>query len=197
MKLLLASNNAHKAEEIRAILEGSGIELSTLDAYPDIPEPPETRDTFVGNALQKAQFVHERTGLLCVADDSGLAVDALDGAPGVRSKRFSAEATHPANNRLLLSRLDGREDRTARFICVIALVGDHFEATASGACAGTIRHALCGEGGFGYDPLFEPIEHPGRTMAELTLEEKNLISHRGRAFRELPALLDAWRASQA
>jgi XTP/dITP diphosphohydrolase len=197
MKLLLASNNPHKAQEVRAILAGSGIELTTLDDYPDLPEPPETQDTFVGNALQKAHFVHKRTRLLCVADDSGLAVDALNGAPGVHSKRFSDEATHEANNRLLLSRLQSRDDRTARFMCVIALVGDNFEATASGACEGTILRAPRGEGGFGYDPLFQPMEHPDLAMAELTMDQKNAISHRGRAFRELPALLEALQKSRS
>ena len=193
MKLLLASTNAHKAEEVRAILAGSGIELTTLADHPDLPEPPETGNTFVANALQKAHFVYERTGLLCVADDSGLAVDALDGAPGVYSKRFSPEATHEANNRLLLERLDGRTDRSARFVCVIALVGEGFEATAEGRCEGHILDAKRGDAGFGYDPLFAPDDYPGRSMAEVTMDEKNAISHRGRAFGQLPDLLARWR----
>ena len=190
MRLIFATNNAHKAEEVRRLLIGTGIVLETLDDHPEIPEPPETGDTFVANALQKAYFVFERTGQLCVADDSGLEVDALGGAPGVHSKRFSPEATHAANNALLLHRLAGTPDRSARFRCVLALVGDGVERTVDGRCEGTIATALIGSGGFGYDPLFLPDEAPGRSMAELSMDEKNAISHRGRAFAQLPALLE-------
>lgn len=189
MRLIFATNNAHKAEEVRALLAGTGIVLETLHAHPEIPEPPETGDTFVANALQKAYFVYERTGTLCVADDSGLEVDALGGAPGVHSKRFSPEATHAANNTLLLKKLSGIAERTARFRCVLALVGDGIEQTVDGRCEGAIATALTGEGGFGYDPIFLPEEAPGRSMAELSMAEKNAISHRGRAFAALPSLL--------
>jgi XTP/dITP diphosphohydrolase len=187
--LLFASNNAHKAEEVQHILAGTGVTVRCLaDAGLDL-DPPETGDTFVDNALQKARFVYAHTGLPCVADDSGLEVDALSGAPGVHSKRFSPEATAEANNRLLLARLAGHVDRRARFRCVIAVVDAHGERTADGRCEGQILHAPRGEHGFGYDPLFEPSEHPGRSMAELTMAEKNAISHRGRAFRALASLL--------
>lgn len=189
MKLLFATTNAHKAEEVRAILADTDIELITLADHPDLPEPPETGNTFEANALQKATFIHERLRCPVIADDSGIEVDALDGAPGVHSKRFSPEATHEANNTLLLSRLEGRDDRTARFRCVLALVTDDFQGTVSGACEGRIAHALSGSEGFGYDPLFVPDDLGGRSMAEASMAEKNAISHRGRAFRQLGDLL--------
>lgn len=189
MRLLLASHNAHKLEEIRAILRGAPVELLDLSAFPAVPEPPEDGATFIANALQKARFVHGATGLLCLADDSGIEVDALDGAPGVRSKRFTPEATAAANNAELLRRLGERADRRARFRCAIALVGPTGEATAEGRVEGRIARQPRGAGGFGYDPLFLPDESPGRTMAELSPDEKNHISHRGRALQALPELL--------
>lgn len=195
MELVFATHNAHKAEEVAAILAGTGVVLRTLDGLDGLPDDiPETADTFVGNALQKARFVYERTGLLCVADDSGLEVDALGGAPGVRSKRYSPEADPSHNNALLLRELAGVDDRTGRFRCVIAVVGPRGEHTAEGRCEGRIATAPRGEGGFGYDPLFLPSEAPGRAMAELSMADKNAISHRGRAFRELPGLLAAYGA---
>ena len=189
MKLLLASGNAHKAEEIRAILAGTGIEIITLLDRPDLPEPPEDQATFEGNALQKARTIHALTGMPVVADDSGIEVDALDGRPGVHSKRYSPQGTHAANNELLLSELAGRDDRAARFRCVIALVTTAVELTADGRCEGHIAESLSGTGGFGYDPVFVPDDLDGRSMAEASLDEKNGISHRGRAFRQLPELL--------
>lgn len=192
MDVVFATRNAHKAEEVAAILRDSGITLRTLDAFEDMPEDiPETGDTFEANALQKARFVYERTGLPTIADDSGLEVDALGGEPGVHSKRFSPEATAATNNALLLQRLAGVPDaaRTGRFRCVIAVVTQAGERTADGRCEGVMGHHEVGEGGFGYDPLFRPVETPGRAMAELSMDEKNAISHRGRAFRQLPELL--------
>lgn len=187
--LVLASNNAHKLDEVREILGPLGVEVRPLREFPEIPDPPETGDTFEANALQKARFVFERTGLPCVADDSGLEVDALGGRPGVYSKRYSPEATAPANNALLLSELDGVEDRAARFVCAMALVTAAGERVLRGACEGRIGHAPRGARGFGYDPLFWPDDAPGRCMAELAPAEKNAISHRGRAFARLPELL--------
>jgi len=189
MQLLFATHNAHKAHEVRAILADSNIELVTLDAFPHITELGEDHATFEENALQKATEAHAATGLWVVADDSGIEVDALDGAPGVFSKRFSPEETAEANNALLLTKLDGRSDRTARFRCVLAVVGPSAQGTVSGACEGRIATTLSGQGGFGYDPLFLPDEAPGRSMAELSSDEKNAISHRGRAFAKLPELL--------
>ncbi|MFK7930310.1 MAG: RdgB/HAM1 family non-canonical purine NTP pyrophosphatase [Myxococcota bacterium] len=190
MKLLLATRNAHKLTEIRQILAGFDIEILSLDDVTGLPEElPEDGDTFEHNALQKATFVHEATGLLCCADDSGIEVDALDGRPGVFSKRFSPEGTNDGNNRYLLEQLEGRQDRAARYRCVLALVGEGVRSTADGRCEGRIGTTYLGEGGFGYDPLFLPDEAPGRTMAQLSMDEKNAISHRGRAFRQLPDLL--------
>lgn len=156
-----------------------------------LPDPPETGDTFLANALEKARFVHAATGETCLADDSGLEVDALGGRPGVYSKRYSFEGTDSANNAKLLAELHGIAARGARYRAVIALVGPHGESTSSGACEGEIGHSPRGTGGFGYDPLFLPAEMPGRTMAELTPGEKDAISHRGRALRELLIQLDA------
>jgi XTP/dITP diphosphohydrolase len=189
MRILLATRNDHKVREIVAILAGTGIDVTDLRAFPDLGELPETHETFAENAVEKARFVFEHTGLLTVADDSGIEVDALGGRPGVHSKRFSPEGTDEANNTLLLHLLEGREPRTARYRCVIAAVGPGLQATVEGRCEGVIGFAYRGAGGFGYDPLFLPIETPGRTMAELTMDDKNAISHRGRAVRQLPALL--------
>lgn len=189
MKILLASRNAHKATEVAQILHDTGVEVLSLADFPDVPELGEDHETFLDNALQKAREAHAATGLLVVADDSGIEVDALYGAPGVHSKRFSPEATAAANNALLLERLDGLDDRTARFRCVIAVVGAGVERTVDGTCEGRIAESERGQGGFGYDPLFLPDDAPGRAMAELSPTEKNAISHRGRAFAHLPELL--------
>ena len=189
--LVLASNNAHKLEEVGRMLEPLGIDVRPLAEFPDVPEPPETAETFEENALQKARFVFERTGLPTIADDSGLEVDALDGAPGVHSKRFTPEATANSNNARLLLELDGEHQRAARFVCALALVTTSGERTVRGTVEGEIATTPRGKGGFGYDPLFLPTEAPGKTMAELTPSEKDTISHRGRALRELPAMLSS------
>ena len=188
-ELVFATHNLHKADEVRAALRGAGVRVVTLADLGFAEEPPETGDTFAANALQKARFVFDRTGRPTVADDSGLEVDALGGAPGVHSKRFSPEATADANNRLLLARLGDRADRRARFRCVIAVVDAHGERTAEGTCEGAILRAPRGAAGFGYDPLFAPDAHPGAAMAELTMDQKNRISHRGLAFAQLERLL--------
>jgi len=187
--LIFATNNAHKVQEVRALLDGTGVALQTLaEAGLDL-DPPETGSTFEANALQKARFVADHTGRPCIADDSGIEVDPLGGAPGVHSKRFSPEGTDEANNALLLARLDGVTDRTARFRCVLALTGLGEDVTLEGRCEGRIARSARGQGGFGYDPLFLPDAFPGRSMAELSMTEKNAISHRGLAFAQLPALL--------
>ena len=190
MRIVLATRNRHKLSELAEILADSGVEVLCLDDIDGIPEVPEEQDTFEGNALQKAHFVFERTGITSVADDSGIAVDALHGAPGVYSKRYTPEATAEANNTKLLHALKDTEERTARFVCAMAIVSNKGERVHTATCEGRIAHALSGEGGFGYDPLFLPDETPGRSMAHLSPQEKNAISHRGRAFAKLPALLD-------
>ena len=191
MKLVFATRNAHKHDEVRAILAGEDLELLGLDHWPELGEIPEDHDTFELNALQKAHVVHAATGLPTVADDSGLEVDSLDGRPGVFSKRFSHEGTDTANNARLLRELDGVVARKARFRCVLALVWAEGARTVDGRCEGTIALSPRGEGGFGYDPLFLPDAAPGKAMAELSADQKNAISHRGLAFAQLPGLLGA------
>jgi XTP/dITP diphosphohydrolase len=189
MDLIFATNNAHKAEEVRRILAPH--RLSTLAEIGFTDDPPETGSTFAANALQKARFVYEATGRAAVADDSGIEVDDLGGAPGVHSKRYSPSATTEANNALLLEQLGDSNERRARFRCAVAWVGPQGEQVVEGACEGTIATEPSGGGGFGYDPLFLPAEAPGRSMAELSPTEKDAISHRGRAFRAFAALLTA------
>jgi XTP/dITP diphosphohydrolase len=189
MQVVLATWNAHKVAEVREILADAPFDVVCLADLPPIPESPETGDTFEENALQKAHFVAARTTGVIVADDSGLEVDALNGAPGVHSKRFTPEATAEANNLHLLDRMRGVDERSARFRCVIAVVHGSEARTAAGSCEGTIAEAPSGDGGFGYDPLFLPTGWGRRSLAEASPAEKNAISHRGRAFRQLPRLL--------
>lgn len=183
--IVLASRNAHKIDELRRMAP----EVDWQGLPEALGEPPETGDTFVANALEKARFGWEGTGRVCLADDSGLEVDALGGRPGVWSKRFSPEGTDAANNRHLLALLGERPDRRARYRCVLALVGPFGERVVDGTCEGAIGFAPRGTGGFGYDPLFLPDARPGRTMAELSAAEKDAVSHRGAAMRALLALL--------
>lgn len=198
MEILVATRSADKLREIRRIL-ASVPDLRVLDldeagvAYHPDEDALEPHDTFEENALSKARYFHARTGLATVADDSGLEVDALGGAPGVRSKRFapdeglSGQALDEANNRHLLSLLDGlgEEGRGARYVCVAALVEEGREPVfCRGEAPGRILTAPRGDGGFGYDPLFHD-EALGLTFAEINREEKNARSHRGRAFGAL------------
>jgi XTP/dITP diphosphohydrolase len=187
-QLVLATHNAHKVDEFREILPSSW-QVLTLADRPDIPDPIEDGATFEANALIKARAAHAATGLPALADDSGLCVAALGGAPGVHSKRYSPEGTSAANNALLLAHLDGATDRSAAFVCVLALVTADFEGCVRGESRGHIALTPHGDGGFGYDPLFVPEGFAGRTFAELTSVEKHAISHRGRASAELPGLL--------
>jgi XTP/dITP diphosphohydrolase len=189
VKLVLASANPDKAAEIRSILAAS---LPGLDLAPrpeSVPDVDETGTTLVENARLKAAAIASATGQAAVADDTGLLVDALDGAPGVWSARFAGEgATYADNVAKLLAELAGvaPERRTARFETV-ALVcwPDGREVSATGAVDGVITTEARGDRGFGYDPVFEPLEGDGRTFAELNPLEKHALSHRGRAFRAL------------
>jgi XTP/dITP diphosphohydrolase len=190
-RIVLASNNAHKLEEIGRILAASGIELLPLSSFPELPEPPETAPDFEGNALQKARFVYERTGLPALADDSGLEVDALGGAPGVHSKRWTPEAIAETNMVKLRAEMAGKTQRSARFVCALGLVSDKGERAWRGTVEGRIAQDRRGEHGFGYDPMFLPDLAPGKTMAELSPSEKDAISHRGEALKALPAALEA------
>ena len=191
--IVAATGNSGKLAEISAALSGLPVRVVSLKEYGEISEPEETGATFLENALLKACYYSRQTGEACLADDSGLEVDVLGGAPGVVSARFAGPgADDAANNRklleLMLSVPDGR--RTARFRCVLALVepGGLAPLTAEGVCEGVILHAPRGRQGFGYDPLFFSPEL-GKTLSEVGITEKNTVSHRGRALRRLAELL--------
>ncbi|WP_428569782.1 MAG: RdgB/HAM1 family non-canonical purine NTP pyrophosphatase [Solidesulfovibrio sp. DCME] len=191
-RVVLATRNAGKVRELQALLAPLGVGVLGLDAYPGIGDIPETGETFLENARIKARAVCAATGLVSLADDSGLCVDALSGAPGVSSARFSGEgATDEANNAKLLAALAHvrQADRTCRFVSVVvAACPDGRELATEGAWEGRVALTPAGEGGFGYDPLFfDPTA--GKTAAELSPEEKNARSHRGQALAKLVA---AW-----
>ncbi len=184
MKIYVATHNAHKLHEIGEILPG-------FEILADDPDAEETESTFEGNALIKVRAIAARhAGDWCMADDSGLAVDALGGEPGVRSARYAGEScSTPANNALLLKNLEGIENRTARFVCAVALVDpEGREHVVRGECPGRIATAASGTAGFGYDPLFIPDGHD-RSFADLGEIEKNKISHRGRALAAVKAIM--------
>ncbi|TVY11868.1 XTP/dITP diphosphatase [Paenibacillus cremeus] len=199
-EVLIATRNAGKVKEFVPMFEAKGIAVKSLLDYPELPDIVEDGDTFAANALIKARTIAERLGVPVVADDSGLCVDRLGGAPGVYSARYAGEPSNDAaNNRKLLEELakveadaalqDGSDARglsPARFVCAMALVDaeGRVVAEAEGACEGVIIGEPRGERGFGYDPLFY-IPELGQTMAELTLEAKNERSHRGQAIRRL------------
>lgn len=189
-EIIFATNNAHKLSEVQAVL-GDRFRLVTLSECGITEEIPEDAPTLEGNALQKARYVHERTGADCFADDTGLEVDALDGAPGVHSARYATDGhDFAANNRLLLRNLAGAADRSAHFRTVIALILDGREYLFEGRVDGRIAESEAGCGGFGYDPLFVP-EGFDKTFAEMGADEKNAISHRGRAVRRLVEFLQS------
>lgn len=184
-KLVFATNNAHKLSEIRSITQGK-VEILNLDdigCHDDIPETAETLD---GNAMMKARYVYERYGLDCFADDTGLEVEALGGAPGVHTARYAyPDRNDPeANTRKLLRELEGQTNRRAAFRTVIALIEDGRESCFEGRVDGYIAESERGTEGFGYDPVFSP-EETGKTFAELGIETKNRISHRARAVAKL------------
>lgn len=195
-RVVLASGNAGKLREFADMLADAGIELLPQSDFAVTP-PPETAVTFIENALIKARHAARETGLAAIADDSGLEVDALDGAPGVHSARYAgAHGDDRENNARLLGELDGvpAEQRTARYRAVLVYLreaDDPAPIVAEGSWEGRIATAPRGDGGFGYDPLFEMPD--GRTAAQLPAEEKNLLSHRGKALSELRRRLDAYR----
>ncbi|HEX8427764.1 RdgB/HAM1 family non-canonical purine NTP pyrophosphatase [Hymenobacter sp.] len=191
MRLCFASNNTHKLDEIRPLLPPD-TELLSLAAIGCHEELPETQDTLVGNARQKALYVWEHYGVPCFADDTGLEVRALNGEPGVYSARYAGPQRLAADNvAKLLQELQGHADRSAQFRTVVALVlPDGTVHEFAGAVEGTITEAVSGNGGFGYDPIFRPKEGDGRTFAEMTTTEKNQISHRARAVAGLVQFLN-------
>jgi XTP/dITP diphosphohydrolase len=190
MKLIIATRNAHKLEEIQAIFDFKNLEVLSAFDFPDIPDVVEDGDTLEANAIKKAVEIAKATNCWAMADDSGLEVDALDGAPGIYSARYAGEpCDYAANNEKLLRELADEEDRSARFRTVIALSDPEGNIkTVAGACPGRIIEELRGTNGFGYDPLFVPEGHT-ETFAQLSSEVKNRISHRARALQKAH---DAW-----
>jgi len=189
--MILATRNADKVAEIRRILRLPRNGLASLLDFPEIPEIEETGHTLEDNALIKARESHRLTGLSSLADDTGLEVDALKGAPGVFSSRFAGPgASYEDNLRKLLRAMEGIPEgsRLARFRCVVALKAGSREEWVEGILEGTILTEARGTGGFGYDPVFF-IPSAGKTLAEMTMEEKNAVSHRGVAFRRMAELL--------
>jgi XTP/dITP diphosphohydrolase len=185
-KIVLASRNKDKIAELRSTLSPLGIVLKSTYDFPDLEEVIEDRDTLEGNALKKARYVHRETGLPALSDDTGLEVDALDGRPGVYSARYAGEsATYQENVDKLLEELSGVESqhRGAQFRTVVACVSDKEAHTFEGVCRGIILEEERGDGGFGYDPVFQPEEYQ-KTFSELEADIKNQISHRGKAIQK-------------
>lgn len=184
MKLVFATNNRHKLDEVRAIV-GDRVEVLSLNDIGCHDDIPETADTLQGNALIKARYIHEKFGVDCFADDTGLEVEALDGAPGVFSARYAGEeCDSEANMQKLLHNLTGKSNRNAQFRTVIALIIKGEEKLFNGIVKGTITEEKRGDSGFGYDPVFVP-EGFSESFAQMSGDMKNSISHRYRATREL------------
>ncbi len=192
--LVLATRNQNKQREMQQLLDGSGWNVLTLKDYPNCPEVVEDGTTFLENARKKAVEVSSYCGVMALADDSGLSVDALDGAPGVYSARYARgeDSTDADNNARVLNELQGvpREKRSGRFVCAAVLAnGNDVLFSTEQTVDGIIQTELSGSGGFGYDPLFfYPPYH--KTLAEATAEEKNAVSHRGKAMRAVAAFLE-------
>lgn len=188
MQLLVATTNRDKIREIRSLLAGTPVDLLTLSDMPPVAEPEETGETFQENARLKARYYAKHSGLLTVAEDSGLAIDALGGEPGVSSARFlRPDASYPARFAAIFERLAQNPDRprTARFVCAVAVVdGDRVVYETVGTVEGTIAHAAAGDRGFGYDPIFYFPPYKA-TLAEVDEDQKLAIAHRGQAFRAL------------
>lgn len=189
-KIVFATNNAHKLQEIRQIV-GNEIEILSLADIGCTDDIPETADTLDGNALMKARYVKEKYGLDCFSDDTGLEIDALGGEPGVYSARYGGVAHDSERNMdKVLAKMQGVTQRTARFRTVIALIEGERVTTFEGKVEGVILTERHGDEGFGYDPIFAPCEADGRTFAQMTAQEKNAISHRGRATAALVEYLN-------
>ncbi len=188
-KLFLATRNVGKVAELAVLLKDLPIHLVTPDAFEALPEVVEDADTLEGNAQKKAEILAAYTGLSCLADDTGLEVEALQGAPGVYSARFAgADATDADNRAALLFALQGVKNRRAHFRTVIAWKSKHTLRFFEGVCKGSILEAERGSGGFGYDSLFVP-DGEGRSFAQMSKEEKNKISHRGKALQEFASYI--------
>jgi XTP/dITP diphosphohydrolase len=190
MQLCFATNNAHKLKEIKAIL-GDSFELKTLNEIGCEEELPETTDTIEGNSHQKAEYVWEHFHLNCFADDSGLEITALNGAPGVHSAYYSGTRNHQQNIERVLNEMQDTADRSAQFKTVITLILDGQTQQFEGIIKGSLLTQPRGTEGFGYDPIFVPEGHD-RTFAEMSLEEKGKLSHRARAFGKLIHFLQSY-----
>ena len=189
MKIVFATNNLNKIKEVQSLVP-SHITLVSLEAIGCYEEIPETQDTIEGNAIQKATYIKEHYGLYCFADDTGLEVTALNGAPGVYSARYAGpKRCSESNMNLLLTELKQKNDRTARFKTVVALYHQGEISTFEGVCKGEITEFRNGTGGFGYDPIFKPAGY-SQTFAELSLAKKNQIGHRGKAITKLVTYLN-------
>jgi XTP/dITP diphosphohydrolase len=192
-RLLLATTNAGKIREIQEILGDLPNAIVTLDAWPDLEPPEETGRTFAENARQKALYYAAATGLPAIAEDSGLEIDALDGAPGIHSARFGGKTSYPEKFELIYAQLRARgaSGSTARFVCATALaLQSRVLVETRGGIEGRIVSTPSGESGFGYDPIFYYPPY-GKTLAETSVDEKSAVSHRGQAFRQLRAWLIA------
>ncbi|MBR1544167.1 MAG: RdgB/HAM1 family non-canonical purine NTP pyrophosphatase [Muribaculaceae bacterium] len=188
-KIVFATNNAHKLQEMKQMI-GNDFEVLSLSDIGCNEDIPETSPTIEGNARQKACYVKEHYGYDCFSDDTGLEIDALGGEPGVRSARYAGDDHNSEHNiDKVLLKLDGRTDRTARFRTAIALIEGESITIFEGKVEGNILTERHGECGFGYDSIFAPVEADGLTFAQMTADEKNAISHRGRATRKLIAYL--------
>lgn len=192
-RVVVATHNAHKVAELQRIL-AEDMPGVVLEAY-EGPEAVEDGVTFAENALIKAREAFEETGIPSIADDSGIAVDALDGAPGIFSARYAGTRDDRDNLELLLQHMRGRSDRGAQFVCAAAYVDGERELVELGVWRGSVLEAAAGGGGFGYDPIFQPDDAPV-SAAELSAEQKDALSHRRRAFRALAATLAAPAVSQ-
>lgn len=189
-KLILASRNKNKIEEMKQLVTHLGIDVFSALDFPDLEEVEEDKPTLEGNALKKARYVNQQTGIPALSDDTGLEVEALDGAPGVFSARYAGEnATYQDNVLKLLGALNGKKNRAAQFRTVVALVDGGKEWTFEGVCKGKIINEQIGKKGFGYDPIFMPDDF-AETFAQMDPNIKNLISHRGKAVQKFVKFLE-------
>ncbi len=191
MKICFATNNANKIKEVQSFLKDTDYEIVSLKEIGCLEDIPETSDTIEGNSLQKAEYVFRKYHISCFADDTGLEVEALNGEPGVKSARFAGEQRSAAdNNQLLLDRLEDQLNRSARFKTVITWITADGNQQFTGIVNGVILHSLTGKDGFGYDPLFKPTGFE-LSFAEMTMSQKNAISHRALATRQFIDYLTA------
>lgn len=195
-KIVIATKNQGKVREMREALSHLPVEVVSLKEFGELPDAVENGTTFAENARIKAEFYREKTGCACVADDSGLEVEVLGGAPGIHSARFAGfHADDATNNQKLLEELQkaGVKESPADYRCALAFADtDGTVFTSEGRCDGIVRMVPRGENGFGYDPYFYTKDYPGRTMAEISFAEKDKISHRGRALREMVRRLEEY-----